>query len=121
MRNGLTLAFLLWCGSGCAYKMKLASSPAGAEVTLPSGETVVTPTVVKLRWAPFGKQMVIARAAGFRPLEVDLRREEIRASHYFRDALFRPKTWLGAPRGEVSLILVPEHGPVGTWTPEDVP
>ena len=121
MRLPATLLLCLVCGSGCAYKMKLASNPAGAEVTLPSGETVVTPTVVKLRWAPFGKQVVIARAAGFRPLEIDLRQEEIRASHYVRDGVFRPKTWLGAPRGEVSLILVPEHGPVGTWSPEDVP
>lgn len=121
MNRGILVALLVLFSQGCAYKLKLASNPAGAEITLPNGQTVVTPSVVKLRWVPFGKQMVIANAAGFRPMEVDLRSQEIRASHYLRDAVFRPKTWLGAPRGAVSLVLVPEHGPVGTWSPDDVP
>ena len=116
----LALALTL-SGSGCAYRVSLSSTPGTAEVILTGGSSVTTPTEVRLRWVPFGGQRIVARAPGHRSLEVDLRKSEIKLHRYVSDTLFRPATLLGAPRAEVRLLLVPEHGPVGTWGPEEVP
>lgn len=115
----VSLALLL--GSGCAYRVSLASLPSGAQVTLPDGSTIATPSETTLRWKPFSKQEITVRAVGYRPLTIDLRRSEVRLSRYIRDALFRPRTWRGEPRGEIELVLVPEHGGAGTWTADEVP
>lgn len=119
MRALLLLLPLL--GSSCAYRVALASNPAGAQITLPDGTTVSAPAEAQLRWRPFGKQEITAQAAGYRPVTVDLRKSEVRWAHYVRDAIFRPSTYVGAPRSEVEIVLVPEHGSVGTWTADEVP
>ncbi len=107
--------------SGCAYKVELTSTPAGAQLLLPDGSTATTPTVATLRWRPFGTQPVIASAPGYREVRFDLRRNEIRWFHYVRDTLLRPSTLAGAPRGSVDFLLVPEHGPAGSWTADEIP
>lgn len=112
---------LLVLTQGCAYRVAIGSSPAGAQLTLPDGTSTATPAVVKLRWVPLGEQIVTAAAPGYRTLQVDLRRREVRWTHYPRDLLLRPATLRGAPRGEIDLLLVPVHGPAGTWTGDDVP
>lgn len=106
---------------GCAYRVTIASAPAGAQLTLPDGSTPSTPAETTLRWRLFGRQLVTATAPGYRPLTVDLRRSEVRWLHYPRDTVLRPNRLTGAPRGHVELILVPDHGPTGTWTADDVP
>lgn len=103
---------------GCAYKVELVSEPLGARVDLPDGTHVFTPEEVQLRVAPFKKQTITATAPGHRPLTVDVRRREAKFIRYLTDALFRPGTFAGAPRGQLELMLVPTHGPVGTWSPE---
>ena len=102
--------------SGCAYHLKLETEPAGAQVLLPDGSVVTTPTETTLKWGPFSRQEVVASAPGYRTLTVDLRRTEVRFGKYIRDAIFRPSTLQGAPRGQVELVLIPEHDPAGTWT-----
>ena len=119
----MTRSLLLLClwSSGCAYKVGITASPSTATIDLPGERgTVVTPAEVVFRWAPFNHQVIRATADGYRPLEIDLRDREIRASRYVTDALFRPATFFGRPRGEVRLVLVPEHGPIGTWSASDV-
>lgn len=117
MRAALCLLLL----PGCAYKVELRSTPVGATVQLPANRGIVqTPVVTQLRWAPFSRQVVTVRAPGYAPLEVDLRDNEIKLARYFSDFFFRPATTFGAPRGVVRFQLVPEHGPSGTWTPDDV-
>jgi hypothetical protein len=112
---------MLLC-TGCAYRVTLASLPEPAEIDLPGRRgTVVTPTEVTLRYVPFGHQRVRVRAPGYRVLEVDLRRTEIRLGRYFSDSLWRPATLAGGSRGTVRFVLVPEHGPVGTWEADEVP
>ena len=109
-------------GSGCAYKVAITASPSPALAELPNGKgTVSLPADVTFRWVPFGKQQIRVSADGYRPVELDLRRREIRWSRYVTDTLFRPATLFGRPRGEVRVILVPDHGPVGTWSEQDVP
>ena len=107
--------------AGCAYRVTITSTPTPAEVVLPDGRTIVTPRTVKLRWVPFGQQRVTAYVPGHRPLEVDLRRTEIRWWRYVAQTFARPRTLGGASRGEVRLVLVPDHGPAGTWTAEEIP
>lgn len=98
---------------GCAYRVNLVSTPPGALVELPTGRQVTTPAVVRLRWAPFNEAVVRASARGYRPLEVDLRDTEVKAGRFLFRAFKRP-------RGEVELVLVPSHGPTGTWLPGEV-
>ncbi|MBT3223629.1 MAG: hypothetical protein HN348_31545 [Proteobacteria bacterium] len=106
--------------SSCAYKVELLSRPPGASVELPNGQTVNTPTTAKLKWAPFNHQRVVVYAPGYRTLYLDLRKTELRMSHYVTDTLFRAKTLKGESRGEVEFLLIPLHGPAGTWNGDDV-
>lgn len=112
---------IAWLLAGCAYKVALSSVPTPVEVVLPDGRVVVTPVEVDLRWAPFGHQPIVARAVGYRPLELDLRRDEIRLGRLVGTTLGHPSTLWGRPRGEIRLLLVREHGPAGTWDPADLP
>jgi hypothetical protein len=100
----------LWLAA-CVYRVTLATEPAPVQIALPDGSVVATPAEVSLRWVPFGHQVVTASAPGYRPLTIDLRRTEVRWPHWLR----------GASRRKVELLLVPDHGPAGTWRPEDVP
>lgn len=111
----------LWFVSGCAYRVTLISSPTPANVELPNGDRVSTPADVSLRWVPFGHQRIVATATGYRPIEVDLRKTEVRSWRLLFGPITHPQVLNGAPRGEVQLLLVPEHGPVGSWTEEDIP
>lgn len=107
--------------TGCAYRVALTSLPMPAQVTLPDGRVVVTPTEADLRWAPFAHQVVIANAPGHRTLAVDLREHEIKFWRLVGTTVFHPATIVGRPRGEIRLVLVPEHGPAGTWTSDELP
>ncbi len=108
--------------SGCAYKVTLTSQPELTEIVLPGkGGTVITPVDVTLRYVPFGKLPIVASAPGYRPLELDLRKSEVRLGRYITDTLWRPATLFGRSRGVVRLVLIPEHGPVGTWVEDEVP
>ena len=108
--------------SSCAYRLTVSSAPAAAVVELPRGRgSVVTPAEVVFRYVPFQRQTIRVTAQGHRPIEIDLREREIRAWRYVTDVVFRPATLAGRSRGEVRVVLVPEHGPAGTWTEADVP
>lgn len=107
--------------AGCAYKVRLRSTPQPAEVTLPEGKTVLTPSIVRLRWVPFGHQHVSVHAPGYRPLELDLRDREVRLGRILSQTIRHPSTLWGEVRGDVYFVLIPEHGPVGTWDRDDVP
>ena len=84
-------------------------------VELPDGERVTTPGSVALLWKPYNRQIVRVTATGYRPLEVDLRRNEVKFGRFIGRAFRR------GDRGEVEFVLVPTHGPTGTWTEGDIP
>ena len=106
---------------GCSYRVRLRSDPQPVEATLPSGRVVLTPSVVRLKWTPFGRQWVTFSAPGYRPLTLDLRKREVRLLRMTGQAVRHPRTLLGEVRGDVLVVLVPEHGPAGTWTADDLP
>lgn len=115
------LSALAWlsCAS-CGYRLVLGSQPP-ATVLLPDGSLVSTPAEVRLRYVPFGHQRVVASADGYRSCEIDLREDAIRLLPMVIGTLAHPATLAGRPRTEVRIVLVPEHGPSGTWTPEEIP
>ncbi len=107
---GLAAGLLLSLSEGCAYRVGLTSVPTAAEVSLPRDRgTVVTPAQVTLRWVPFGHQRILVRSPGYRDAEVDLRR-----------SLFRFASLRSATPGQVQVILVPAHGPTGTWIEDEI-
>jgi len=106
---------------GCSYRVRLRSDPQPVEATLPSGRVVLTPSVVRLKWTPFGRQWVTFSAPGYRPLTLDLRKREVRLLRMSGQAVRHPRTLLGEVRGDVFVLLVPEHGPAGTWTADELP
>lgn len=113
---------LLIALSGCGYRVQLESLPEGATVELPNGDLIATPETARFRWVPFGKQVVRVTAPGYRALEIDLVRPggEITLWRVIRARVFRPWTTFRPQRavGRVEFVLVSEHGPAGTWTPE---
>ena len=109
--------------ASCTWRVQILSGPVPAEVMLPNEDRVVTPSVVKLRWVPFGKQWITVSAKGYRPIEANLRRDEVRWLRYVGTTARGGRQYgeeEGA-RGEIRYMLVPDHGPVGTWTAEDIP
>lgn len=108
------LAIAVGIAGGCRYRVQVDVKPSPAVLELPDGRQAIAPGVIDVRWAPWNRQILRASAVGHRPVVVDLRKEEVRFGRFIRRG-FR------SPRGRVELILVPEHGPTGTWTQDDVP
>ncbi len=100
--------------TGCGYKLQTASLPQPALVELPNGRRVSTPGTIRLRWAPFNRQVVRVTATGYRPLTVDLRDRHVKLGRL----LARP---FRKVKGEVEFVLVPVHGPAGTWSEDAIP
>ena len=99
---------------GCVARLQVESRPPGAVVHLPSGATITTPGEIKARWIPWKRRPIEASSPGYRPLRMDLREHDVTmwhslglVTHPFRKV-----------DGRIELILIPEHGPAGTWTPE---
>lgn len=120
----LSLLAALWLGGallqGCAYRLHLSSTPDAAQVRLPDGGVVTTPTDHTFRWTLFNEQVVHVSAPGHRTFAVDLRDREIKLTRFITDAFTRWGRERDEPRGHVWFVLVPAHGPVGTWDPEEV-
>ncbi len=101
-RAGLALLALL-LATGCARKVTVTSDPPGASVRK-NGELVgPTPVDVRVWWVPFWKQEVRLTMSGRRAAVVSLRKNL---------GLFRAHT-------VHEVVLIPEHGPAGTWTVEE--
>lgn len=116
----LVAAAVLLLSSGCAYRVELISTPSPAQVHLPDGRVVTTPTEATFRWEVNNEQVVHVSAPGHRPFAVDLRDHEIRFTRYITDVFTRWGRGRDEARGQVWFILVPAHGPVGTWDPQEV-
>lgn len=108
--------------AGCTWRVHIESTPVPAQLDLPRDERAVTPTEVKLRYVPFGDQRITVTARGYRTIEANLRKDEIRSFRYIGTTVRGPRRFgEEGSRGSIRYLLVPEHGPVGTWTAGDVP
>lgn len=118
----LVLATLL-LGSlvGCAHRVRIESDPPGAVIKVGRRARGPAPQELTFLWLPFRPIKVRVAAPGYRPVEV-------KASSYAglgvftRELLtFRFGRLAGIrPRATIQVILIREHGAVGTWTEEDV-
>ena len=101
------LVALAALSAGCATHVKIDSRPIAGEVRTQSGARYRLPADVPVRWRPFARPVVTVSAPGYRAVDVPLHLG------------WGPLSLHGAHEYEIS--LVPVHGPVGTWTPDDVP
>lgn len=126
----MRLLLLLLLSQACVvHRVRVESEPPGAVVRLDGKVRGVTPVEFNTVWTPpFVKDYVLGLSLpGYRPVRTEggwnhpspLRRE-VRFWRY----LLHPLSWMKiigrAPRSKYTFVLVPEHGPAGTWTPEDV-
>ena len=118
MKTVLVLAGMV-LGTGCAYKATLHTDPIGASLYVDNELVGIAPYDVTVR-AFSGPRQVRVELPGYRPYEVHFGTER-RLLPRLRFALVHPAVVLGRkPPPERLLLLIPEHGPAGTWTPEDV-
>lgn len=99
----LLLSLALGLAGGCARRVIVQSDPPGATVRTKRKMLGPTPYERRVWWVPFARQEVTVAMSGYRPVTVDLRPH------------------LGLVRAETvhEVVLVPQHGPSGTWLPED--
>ncbi|MCB9763966.1 MAG: PEGA domain-containing protein [Alphaproteobacteria bacterium] len=130
MRFAPLLALVL--ASGCVvHRVRVESEPPGAVVKLDGKVKGVTPLEFNTVWTPpFSKKYEVrVTLPGYRPVasvkpswwQASPLRRDVRLWRYALH-LLRWRMIVGvAPRTTLNYVLVPEHGPSGTWTPEDVP
>lgn len=82
---------------GCAHRVALTSSPAGAYVSLGGERVGVTPLELELQ--PFGPRDLRLELTGYRTFELKIR---------------------GKVPPALELRMIREHGGAGTWEPEEV-
>lgn len=89
---------------GCRHRVEVRSTPSGATLHHGRQNLGTTPLELRLWHHPFARYRVRVGLSGHRAMEVDLARGL--------------KPW--RPRVVRELLLVPEHGPAGTWSPEEL-
>ena len=94
------LAVVLLGLPACSSSIRIQSQPLGAVAAFENGERLVTPVDVPLSKWPRQRETVIFSATGYRTVEMKI-------PYSCRDE------WM--------IVLVPEHGPAGTWNEEDLP
>jgi hypothetical protein len=112
----------------CTWRMRLASEPPGAEVRLPDHQVVSTPSIVTVHYNFFRPAPIVVSAPGYRTSTFDLRHRpgvgapEINVWRVIMYPIWHPlAAFEKEPRRRLELVLIPEHGPAGTWQPDAVP
>ena len=100
------MILMLW---SCTYSVHIATRPTPALISLPDGTRIVSPADTRLKWSPLKRQTLTVSAQGHRPITVNI-----------RDLRLRSGRALSGQKGDLELILVPQHGSSGTWTEDDV-
>lgn len=107
--------------SSCAHRITVVSEPVGADVVLRGRELGPTPVEVVLWTNPFVRPRATLSFPGYRRVRVDLSRNR-RPLRRFRELLVLRwrRAFALVSVAEHEVLMVPNHGPAGTWTPEDV-
>lgn len=115
------LALLAVLAAGCAHRVRVESDPQGASVKAGKRMRGPTPQELTFLWLPFRALPVRVSAPGYRAVE--LHAHEYAGLWTFTKELFglRFRRLAGLePRATIQVVLVREHGPVGTWTEEEI-
>lgn len=104
---------------GCVHRVTITTLPEGANLYRAGTHVGQAPATVAIR--PFGATGVEARLPGYREATTSLR--GVGTMSFVAEFLtLRWGRALGLrPRADVEIRLVPDHGPAGTWSPDDVP
>lgn len=76
---------------------------------------MIAPAVVNVPVKPFRRAELTVTAPGYRTMVLDIRKLDVARSVLGGRRLWRPASW---PRGHserVQLLMIPEHGPAGSW------
>ena len=104
----------------CMHHVQLESTPVGADVYLGEEHLGNTPMELTLWWHPGRKLPLELRLNGYRTLPVRLDRSISLRVVTTELLLFRYQQLLGKKtRATHRFQLMREHGPAGTWSPDD--
>jgi hypothetical protein len=113
---------LLGLGAGCAHRVAITSDPMGAQVRRGERTLGATPTEVVVWSIPFSRPKLRLTMPGYRPMEVELRRDKRPLRRGWELLTFRYRRGLAlVPNVHHQVIMIPVHGPAGTWTSDDLP
>lgn len=120
MRTRLLLLLTL-LAAGCAHRVRIESQPPGASVRVGKRLKGPTPQELTFLWVPFRPINVRVSAAGYRTVVVKANKHASVWRIAGEALTFRYKRLLGLrPRATIEVMLIRDHGPVGTWTEEDI-
>ena len=107
---------------GCAHRVVIESDPPGASIRVGHKTVGVTPAEVKVKWVPFKKIPVTLNIPGKRRVQLDLSKDLGPMRLGWQTMTFQTGKLSGkVPRTTHRALFVESHGPVGTWTSEDIP
>ena len=107
--------------SGCAHRVLIESDPPGATIRIGRQTVGVTPAEVKVTWVPFKKIPVSVQMPGRRRVDLDLSADLGLLRLGWQGLTLQTGKLSGkVPRTTHRALFVRHHGPMGTWTSEDV-
>ena len=118
----LRLSFLgfLCFGSGCAHRVMIDSDPPGATIRVGKKMVGVTPKEVEFTWVPFKKLPVHIKSPGRRWLTIYVQKDVGPLRLFWQSLTLQFGKLLGKkPRAYHRAHFVRQHGPAGTWAPEE--
>jgi hypothetical protein len=106
---------------GCAHRVEIRSEPLGAQVRMRGRAVGATPVEVVLWSVPFAHPEARLTMPGFRGVQINLRRDRRPLRRFGEFLTFRwRRAFALSPGAHHEVLLVPDHGPAGTWGPEEV-
>lgn len=113
-------AFILLLNSSCRHTVEIESAPYGADVYWKDQNIGQTPMEYSFWWYPTRRIPLTVQYFGYRTSVLDVHRS-ISPLIIADDIIhFRLMRLIGLnTRNTHNAILIPEHGPSGTWTPDD--
>ncbi len=118
--GGLLLLLIVFSG-GCAHRVVITSAPAGAKVRMGAEVLGRTPVELTLWSIPLTHPTALVTLPGYRGMRINLapdRRPLRRLSELL--CLRWRRAFALVPGAVHEVVLIPHHGPVGTWDPEEL-
>lgn len=123
----LSMSFLrfsmlfLMLSVACAHRVRIESDPPGASIKVGQELVGVTPAEVTVKWVPFKRIPVKVDIPGRRSVVLDLSKDLSLLSLTWQGLTLQTGKLAGTtPRSTHRAQFVRHHGPIGTWTPDDV-
>ncbi len=114
----LVAVLLTACASACSYTVALrADAPAAVVDGLSEQGSQLLPAEARVPWTPWKRRPVTVSAPGYRPLQMNLGWRTI------RDSDVGAHRWIFDPESrtaKIDVVLIREHGAIGTWSTEDI-